>query len=142
MIDRIEAPDASTVVFHLKFPTAAFLPALADPMSWIYQKAILDKDMHWYEKNIMGSGPFKFAGYEAGQSIKGVRNPDYYIPGPPISTGSRASTHPSRRPASMRCAPTVRQSSFEVFRRACGTNSSQRLTTRSRSRRQIGTAAT
>ena len=85
MVDRIEAPDASTVVFHLKFPTAAFLPALADPMSWIYKKAILDKDMHWYEKNILGSGPFKFAGYEAGQSIKGVRNPDYYHSGPPLS---------------------------------------------------------
>ena len=46
MVDRIEAPDASTVVFHLKFPSAAFLPALADPTSWIYEKAILDKDMH------------------------------------------------------------------------------------------------
>jgi peptide/nickel transport system substrate-binding protein len=87
MIDRIEAPDASTVVFHLKFPTTAFLPALADPMSWIYEKAILDKDPHWYEKNIMGSGPFKFAGYEAGQFIKGVKNPDYYRPGLPYLDG-------------------------------------------------------
>jgi hypothetical protein len=32
------------VVFHLKFATAAFLPALADPFSWIYKKQILDKD--------------------------------------------------------------------------------------------------
>src|SRR3954454_22172770 len=87
LIERIEAPDASTVVFHLKFPTAAFLPALADPMSWIYKKTILDKDMHWYEKNIMGSGPFKFAGYETGQSIKGVRNPDYYHKGLPYLDG-------------------------------------------------------
>jgi peptide/nickel transport system substrate-binding protein len=87
MVSRIEAPDASTVVFHLKFPTAAFLPALADPMSWIYKKAILDEDMHWYEKNIMGSGPFKFAGYEAGQSIKGVRNLDYYVAGLPYLDG-------------------------------------------------------
>src|SRR5260221_2227118 len=83
MIDRIEAPDASTMVLHLKFPTTAFLPALADPMSWIYEKAILDKDPHWYEKNIDGTGPFKFAGYEAGQWIKGERNPDYYLPGLP-----------------------------------------------------------
>src|SRR5580658_4268518 len=29
MVDKIEAPDASTVVFRLKFPTAAFLTALA-----------------------------------------------------------------------------------------------------------------
>jgi peptide/nickel transport system substrate-binding protein len=78
MVDNIEAPDPSTVVFHLKFATSAFLPALANPFNWIYQKAILDKDPHWYEKNVMGTGPFKFAGYETGQSIKGVRNPDYY----------------------------------------------------------------
>src|SRR5689334_4272790 len=87
MVDRIEAPDAATVVFHLKFPTSAFLPALADPMSWIYEKAKLDKDPHWYEKNIDGTGPFKFAGYQAGQSITGVRNPDYYRPGLPYLDG-------------------------------------------------------
>ena len=31
----------------------------------------------------MGSGPFKFVAYEVGQSIKGVRNPDYYHKGQP-----------------------------------------------------------
>jgi len=78
MVDKIEAPDDATVVFRLKYPSTAFLPALADPFTWIYKKEILEKDPHWYEKNIMGSGPFKFVSYEIGQSIKGVRNPDYY----------------------------------------------------------------
>ncbi|HVC56378.1 MAG TPA: ABC transporter substrate-binding protein [Stellaceae bacterium] len=87
MVDKIEAPDPTTVVFHLKFATSAFLPALADPYNWIYQKKVLDKDPHWYEHNIMGSGPFKFAGYEAGQLIKGVRNPDYYHKGLPYLDG-------------------------------------------------------
>ena len=63
MVDRVEAPDPTTVVFHLRFATGAFLPALADPFAWIYKKEILDKDPRWYEKNIMGSGPFKFVGY-------------------------------------------------------------------------------
>ena len=71
------------MVFRLKFATGAFLPALADPYAWIYEKEILEKDPRWYEKNVMGSGPFKFAGYEIGQSIKGVRNPDYYHQGLP-----------------------------------------------------------
>jgi peptide/nickel transport system substrate-binding protein len=31
----------------------------------------------------MGSGPFKFTNYDVGQSIKGVRNPDYYHKGAP-----------------------------------------------------------
>jgi len=61
MVDKVETPDPATVVFRLKFPTAAFLPALANPFNWIYKKAILDKDPHWYEKNILGTGPFKFA---------------------------------------------------------------------------------
>ncbi|MBV9151187.1 MAG: ABC transporter substrate-binding protein [Alphaproteobacteria bacterium] len=87
MVDKVEAPDPQTVVFHLKFATTAFLPALADPFGWIYKKDIIDKDPHWYEKNIMGSGPFKFAGYEVGQSIKGERNPDYYHEGKPYLDG-------------------------------------------------------
>src|SRR5262249_9179544 len=86
----IEAPDASTVVFRLKFATTAFLPALADPYSWIYKKEILDKDPHWYEKNIMGSGPFKFVSYEAGQAIKGVRHPDFYRKDQPYLDGCNA----------------------------------------------------
>ena len=90
MVDKVEAPDPTTVVFRLKFATSAFLPALADPFTWIYQKAILDKNPRWYEKNIMGSGPFKFAGYEIGQSIKGVRNPDYYHEGQPYLDGFTA----------------------------------------------------
>ena len=87
MVDTVTAPDPSTVVFHLKFATAAFLPALADPFTFIYQKKILDKDPRWYEKNILGSGPFKFVEYQVGQSIKGVRNPDYYHKGLPYLDG-------------------------------------------------------
>jgi peptide/nickel transport system substrate-binding protein len=37
----------------------------------------------------MGSGPFKFAGYQVGQSIEGVRNPDYYNKGQPYLDGFR-----------------------------------------------------
>jgi len=90
MVDTVAAPDPTTVVFHLKFATSAFLPALADPYSWIYKKVTLDKDPRWYEKNILGSGPFKFAGYETGQSIKGARNPDYYQKGLPHLDGFTA----------------------------------------------------
>src|SRR3984893_18718757 len=87
MVDSVAAPDPTTVVFRLKFATSAFLPALAEPYAFIYQKAILDKDPRRYEMNVMGSGPFKFAGYETGQSIKGVCNIDYYRRGQPYLDG-------------------------------------------------------
>jgi peptide/nickel transport system substrate-binding protein len=87
MVDKVEATDASTVVFKLKFASNAFLPGLADPFAYIYKKDILEKDPHWYEKNIMGSGPFKLAAYEVGQAVKGVRNDDYYRKGQPYLDG-------------------------------------------------------
>ena len=50
----------------------------------------------------MGSGPFKFVSYETGQSIKGVRNPDYYLKGLPYLDGfigifARQAGDPGRR---------------------------------------------
>jgi len=90
MIDTVEATDASTVVFKLKFATSAFLPALGDPFAYIYKKEILEKDPHWYERNVMGSGPFKFKEYQIGQSISGERNPDYFRKGLPHVDGFTA----------------------------------------------------
>jgi peptide/nickel transport system substrate-binding protein len=87
MVDKIAATDPHTVIIHLKFATSAFLPALADPYNWIYQKKILDKDPHWYEHNIMGSGPFVFEEFQTGQLIKGKRNPHYYHQGLPYLDG-------------------------------------------------------
>ncbi len=91
MVDKVEAPDPTTVVFHLKFATNAFLPALADPFSFIYQKAILDKDPHWYEKNILGLGPVQVrrATRSASRS-RGCATPTIITRGCPISTASPA----------------------------------------------------
>jgi peptide/nickel transport system substrate-binding protein len=90
MVDTVSAPDAKTVVFKLKFATSAFLPALADPFAYIYKKEIHDRDPHWYEKNVMGSGPFRFVDYQIGQSMKGERNKDYYREGQPYLDGFTA----------------------------------------------------
>src|SRR6185503_2128689 len=43
-IASIEAPDPSTVVFKLKFPSASLLSNLASPWNVIYPKKYLDKD--------------------------------------------------------------------------------------------------
>lgn len=83
VVESVEAPDPSTIIFRLKFAATTFLPSLADPHSVIYPKVILDKDPHWFEKNVLGSGPFRFTGYTIGQSITGERNNDYYHRGLP-----------------------------------------------------------
>jgi len=89
-VKSVSAPNDHTVEFKLKYPSGAFIPALANPYNFIYSKAILDKDMHWYEKNVMGSGPFIWDGREAGAFIKGKRNPNYYIKGKPYLDGFEA----------------------------------------------------
>jgi peptide/nickel transport system substrate-binding protein len=90
MVESVEAPDDHTVVFKLKYPSGAFIPALAVPFNFVYQKAKLDKDMHWYEKNIDGTGAFRFKEREAGAVIRGERNPDYYVKGRPYLDGFEA----------------------------------------------------
>lgn len=90
MVDSVSAPDDHTVVFKLKYPSGAFIRALAIPFNFIYQKAKLDKDMHWYEKNIDGTGAFLFKDREAGAVIRGVRNPDFFMKGQPYLDGFEA----------------------------------------------------
>ena len=90
MVQSIEAPDAHTVVIKLKFPSASFIPALANPYNWIYKADILAKDMNWYTKNVMGTGPFKFKEYVPGSHMVGTRNPDFYMKGQPYLDGFRA----------------------------------------------------
>jgi peptide/nickel transport system substrate-binding protein len=90
MVDSVTAPDNNTVVFKLKYPSGAFIPALATPYNFIYSKAKLDADIRWYEKNVMGSGPFKFVAREAGAFVKGERNKDFYIKDRPYLDGFEA----------------------------------------------------
>ncbi len=90
MVESVEAPDDETLVFKLKFPSGAFIPALATPYNFVYSKAKLDADQHWYEKNVMGSGPFVFEERQAGAFVKGKRNPNYYHPGKPYLDGYEA----------------------------------------------------
>jgi len=90
MVESVIAPNDTTVAFKLKYPSGAFIPALAAPFNFIYSKAKLDADIHWYEKNVLGSGPFKFVAREAGAFVRGERNKDYYVDGRPYLDGFEA----------------------------------------------------
>lgn len=91
MVESVEAPDPTTVIFNLKHASGAFIPALAVPFNFIYSKKDLDTHgQKWHEKNVNGSGPFKFTEYVAGSHIEGIRNDDYHHPGQPYLEGFRS----------------------------------------------------
>ncbi len=87
MIDSIEAPDANTVVFHLKFPAASFLSMIAHPANFIFAKADIDKAPDWHKKNANGTGPFKFKKWVRGSSLEVERNDNYFKEGLPYMDG-------------------------------------------------------
>src|SRR5574341_31077 len=78
-VERVEAPDAGTVIFKLKFPSASLLPNLASPWNVIFPKKYLDQDPNYFKTHVVGSGPFKFKSYTRGATLEGARNPDYFV---------------------------------------------------------------
>jgi peptide/nickel transport system substrate-binding protein len=89
-VEAVEAPDAYTVVFRLRWPSASFLSSLASPWNWIYRADLLEKDIQWYEKNVMGTGPFLFVEHVKGGHWIGRKNPNYWDKGKPYLDGYRA----------------------------------------------------
>ena len=89
-MEAIQAPDPYTIVFRLKWPSASFLTSLASPWNWIYKADIREKDVHWYEKNVLGTGPFVFVEHVRGSHWTARRNPDYWDTGKPYLDGYRA----------------------------------------------------
>jgi peptide/nickel transport system substrate-binding protein len=78
VVSAVSAPDKYTIEFKLKYPSSSFLTSLASPWNFIYSAAKLKADPRFYEKNIMGTGPFLYDGNTKGQDWKGKRNPDYF----------------------------------------------------------------
>ena len=64
---------------------ARSFPRSPRPSTSSTRRPMLDKDQHWYEKNVMGSGPFVFEERQAGALVKGKRNPNYYHTGQALS---------------------------------------------------------
>jgi peptide/nickel transport system substrate-binding protein len=87
MVKSVEAPDPYTVVFHLNYPAASFIPLMALPYNFIYSKAKLDEDPNWYKKNAMGTGPFMLKEIRRGAFIEMERNPNYWKEGLPYLDG-------------------------------------------------------
>jgi peptide/nickel transport system substrate-binding protein len=89
-IGSIETPDAQTVVFKLKARNASMLTNFASPWDCIYSAAKIKADPKWPEKNVLGTGPFKFVEHAAGSHWVGERFADYFVKDRPYLDGYRA----------------------------------------------------
>jgi peptide/nickel transport system substrate-binding protein len=90
VVESVQAPNPTTVVFKLKYASGSFLASLLSPYNFIYKADILAKDPNWYEKNIMGTGPFTFVEHVKGSHVVGKKNPAYWDKGKPYLDGFRA----------------------------------------------------
>jgi peptide/nickel transport system substrate-binding protein len=82
-LESISTKD-DTVTFHLKRPQPAFIALLASGYSPVYPCHVPAQDMRQHP---IGTGPFKFVSYKPNESIKLVRNEQYWKEGRPYLDG-------------------------------------------------------
>ena len=73
-VDRVDAPDDATVIFHLKEPDSPLLWNLSDGAVGIVPYGSLDE----VTRHPVGSGPFKFGSAETDREVVIERNGDYW----------------------------------------------------------------
>jgi peptide/nickel transport system substrate-binding protein len=79
-LDAVLVAGDYDVTFRLKRPQSSFIALLASGWSPVYPCHVSAKDMRLHP---IGTGPFKFVEFKPNESIKVVRNPDYWKPGRP-----------------------------------------------------------
>src|SRR5229473_1865407 len=84
------------VAFNLKRPQPALLALLASGYTPVYPCHVSPGDMR---TKPIGTGPFKFVEFKSNESIKLVRNPDYWKPGRPYLDGIDYTIIPNRATA-------------------------------------------
>ncbi|MBI3761999.1 MAG: ABC transporter substrate-binding protein [Chloroflexi bacterium] len=78
-VDSIEAPDDTTVAFHLKSPAPIDLIASSQYGAYIMSPKSAEQGKEWFNQgNDAGSGPYRLKSWEAGQQITLVRFDDYW----------------------------------------------------------------
>jgi peptide/nickel transport system substrate-binding protein len=95
-LNEVTADNEYQATFHLKRPQPSFLALLASGFSPVYPCHISSSEMRQHP---VGTGPFKFVEFKPNQSIKVVRNPDYWKLGRPYLDGIEYTIIPNRSTA-------------------------------------------
>lgn len=86
IIKEVQVVDDYTVKIVLFQPNSAFLYRLAQSSGWFVSPQAIEKFGHdpaLMSKNPIGTGPFMFKEWKAGESVELVKNPNYWRQGLP-----------------------------------------------------------
>jgi peptide/nickel transport system substrate-binding protein len=81
-IDGMETPDKYTLRIHLKTPNTMFPQNVAEAVTVIFPREVLEEDGD-LKKRIIGTGPFILKEHERKVKVVLTRNPDYFDKGYP-----------------------------------------------------------
>ena len=95
-VDEVTTSGEFEAAFHLKRPQPSLLALLASGYTPIYPCHVSPAEMRTHP---IGTGPFKFVEFKANESIKLVRNPDYWKKGLPYLDGIEFTIIPNRSTA-------------------------------------------
>ena len=95
-VAEVKVNDDFEVAFHLKRPQPALIALLASGFSPIYPCHVSARDMRLKP---VGTGPFKFVEFKQNESMKIVRNPDYWKKDRPYPDGIEFTIIPNRSTA-------------------------------------------
>ena len=90
-VAEIATDGPAEATFVLKRPQPAILALIASGYTPIYPCHVPPRDMRQHP---IGTGPFKFVEFKPNESIKLVRNPDYWKTGAALSRRHRIHDHP------------------------------------------------
>lgn len=86
-IDSIDTPDDLTVVFNMKRANSSMMMVFASPWNAIYSAEKLAENPTFPDKNVLGTGPFKFVEHVAGAKWVGEKYDNYFMEGRPYLDG-------------------------------------------------------
>jgi len=81
-IEAIETPDKYTVRVHLKTPNVLFPQNVAEPITVLFSREVLEEDGD-LKKRMIGTGPYTLKEHSRKVRVVLARNPDYFDRGRP-----------------------------------------------------------